>query len=95
MLHNVCIYFLLPKVHKDFNGVEDRPVLSNCATFTEHIWEYVDHHINRLVQHVKSYIKDTNNFLLKLEEIGSIPEGASLRNMDVVGHYSSMPHGEG
>ena len=57
--------------------------------------EYLDHHLNSLAQHGKSYIKDTNHFLLKLGEIGSIPEGALLCTMDDVGFYTSIPHVEG
>ena len=88
-------FYLLPKIHKGLHGVMGRPVVPNCATFTEHISEYLDHHHNPLAQHGKSYIMDTNHFLLKLGEIGSIPEGALLCTMDVVGLYPSIPHGEG
>ena len=57
--------------------------------------EYLDHHFNPLAQHGKSYIKDTDDFLLKLGEIGSIPEWALLCTIDGVGLYPSIPHGEG
>ena len=42
-----------------------------------------------------SHVKDTNHFLLKLGEIGSIPDGALLCAVDVAGLYPSIPHGEG
>ena len=87
-------FYLLPKIHKGLNGAKGRPVRSNYATITEHILENLDCHLNPLAQHGKSYIKDTDQFLLKLGEIGSIPEWALLCTMDVIGLYP-IPHGEG
>ena len=48
-----------------------------------------------LAQKVKSSIKDTNHFLNKIKKIGSLPDGAILCTMDVVGLYPNIPHGEG
>ena len=48
-----------------------------------------------LAQKVKSYIKDTNHFLNKIKKLGSLPNGAILCTMDVVGLYPNIPHGEG
>ena len=55
----------------------------------------MDHHLQPLVQRVKSYIKDTNHFLNKIKKIGKLPEGAILCTMNVVGLYPNIPHGEG
>ena len=85
-------FYFLPKIHKGLNGVIGRPIISNCASFTEHILEHLDHYLNPLTQHGESYIKDTNHFVLKLGEIWSIPEGALLCTMDVVGLYPSIPN---
>ena len=68
-------FYLLPKIHKGINGVKGKPVISNCATCTEHISEYLDHHLTPLTQHGKSYIKDTNHFLLKLGGYGIFQRG--------------------
>ena len=59
---NVGRFYLLTKIHKGLDRVKGRPVISNCGTFTEHISEYLDHHLNQLVCQGKSYIKDTNIF---------------------------------
>ena len=42
-----------------------------------------------------SYIKNTNNFLFKVKNLGKIPENAYLVTADVVGLYLSIPHDEG
>ena len=88
-------FYLLPKIHKGLSSVKGRPVISNCGTITEHISEYLDHHLNPLVSLSRSYVKDTNHFLSKLSKLSIIPEGALLCTVDVVGLYPSIPHGEG
>ena len=47
-----------------------------------------------LAQKVKSYVKDTNDFLCKLRELKKVPENAILCTIDVVGLYPSIPHEE-
>ena len=48
-----------------------------------------------LVPEIKSYIKDTNDFLNKLGQVGELPEGSILCTIDVVGLYPHIPHSEG
>lgn len=67
-------FYLLPKLHK--KGCPGRPVISGCNTPTEKISAFVDHHLKPLVTSVPSYIKDTNDFLRKLIDIGTIPKEA-------------------
>ena len=43
----------------------------------------------------KSYIKDTSDFLEKLENFGNIPSNAILATVDVVGLHPSIPHNTG
>ena len=83
-------FYLLPKIHKP--GCRGRPVVSGCSTPTEKISEFLDH---KLVPEVESYVKDTNDFLRKLGEIGELPEGTILCTIDVVGLYLHIPHYEG
>ena len=47
------------------------------------------------MQSAKSYIKDTSDFLRKLNEFGKLPENAILVTIDVVGLYPSIPHADG
>ena len=48
-----------------------------------------------MVENLKSYIKDTTDFLNKLEKINRVPEGAVLVIMDVTSLYTNIPHNEG
>jgi hypothetical protein len=47
------------------------------------------------VCNVPSVIKDTSDFLQKLESLGHIPSTAILCTIDVIGLYPHIPHGEG
>ena len=87
--------YLLPKIHKRLDNVPGRPVISNCGTPTEKASEFLDHHLQPIMKSGVSYIKDTNDFLFKLKNLGKIPENAFLVTADVVGLYPSIPHDEG
>ena len=56
---------------------------------------FLDYHLQSLAHKVKSYIKNTNHFLNKIKKLESLPDGAFLYTMDVVGRYLSIPTGEG
>lgn len=86
-------YYLLPKIHK--KRVPGRPVISGCGTPTEKISQFVEAHLKPLVPKVKSYIKDTNDFLRKINNLGILPDDSIMVTIDVVGLYPSIPHDEG
>ena len=90
----ICFY-LLPKIYKRLHNVPGRSVISNCGFYTENISSFLDYHLQPLAQKVKSYIVDTNHFLNKIKKLGSLPVGAILCTMDVVGLYPNIPHREG
>ena len=65
--------YLLPKIYKRLNDVPGRPVISNCDTPTEKLSGFLDHHLQPIMKAGKFYIKDTGDFLEKLENINNIP----------------------
>lgn len=48
-----------------------------------------------MARQVKSFIKDTNDFLRKLSGIDNVPKDALLCTVDVVGLYPNIPHKDG
>ena len=48
-----------------------------------------------MAQAVKSFIKDTNDFLNKLRSLPKLPDHIILCTVDVVGLYPNIPHEEG
>ena len=55
----------------------------------------MDHHLNPLVKKVPSYIKDTNNFLLKLQQMDDLSSESLLVTLDVISLYTNIAHWEG
>ena len=85
---------LLPKIHIRPENVPSRPVISNCGTATERVSEFLDFHIQPLVEGVASVIKDGTHFLQRLKDLDHIPSTAILCIMDIVGLYLHIPHSE-
>ena len=62
-------FYILPKIYnKDILG---RPIVSSCGAPTEKISSFVDYHLRPLVKKIPSYIKDINDFLVKLNCYGT------------------------
>ena len=88
-------FYLLPKTHKRLYNVPRRPVISNCGYYTENISSFLDFDLQAIAKKVKSYIKDTNDFLKKLRSLTNLRGNSLLCTMDVVGLYPNILHGEG
>ena len=86
-------FYILPKIHKP--GIPGRPIVSSCRASTEKISYFVDHHLNPLVKKIPSYIKDTNDFLLKLQQLDDLSSESLLVTLDVISLYTNIPHQEG
>ena len=84
-------FYLLPKIHKRLHDVPGRPVISNCGYYTENISSF----LKPLAREVKSYMKDTNDFLKKLRSLPNLPDNIILCIVDVVGLYPNIPNDEG
>ena len=90
----IARFYLLRKIHKSLHDVLCRPVLSNSSYYTENISSFLDHHLQPPVQEVKSYIKNTKDFLKKLRSLSKLPDDIILRTMDVALLHPNMPHDE-
>ena len=66
------------------------PVIVNCGYHTENISSVFEFHLQPIAKNVKSYIKDTNDFLKKIHSLTDLP-GNSLCTMDAVGLYPKVP----
>ena len=72
-----------------------RPIISGNNGPTEKISSFVDEHIKSFVPLIKSYVKDTPDFINKIERIKNLPEGTILATMDVTSLYTNIPNQEG
>ena len=53
------------------------------------------YHLNPLVKKIPSHIKDTNDFLLKLQQLDDLSSESLLVTLDVISLYTNIPHQEG
>ena len=72
-----------------------RPVISNSGFYTENISSFIKFHFKPLAQNVKSYIRNTNDFLSKLTSLPPLPHDIILRTIDFVALYPNIPNDEG
>ena len=81
----VCFFFwLINKIYE-----------KQWKRFTGNISAFLEYHLKPLSQKVKSFIKDTNNFLKKLNELRDLLDDFILCTIHVVGLYPNIPHKEG
>jgi len=87
--------YLLPKIHKNKTPVPGRPIVSANNSPTEKISQLADNFLQPIVQTTKSYVKDTTDFINKVEQIPNIQDGTILATIDVTSLYTNIPHDEG
>ena len=85
-------FYISPKIHKENN--QGRPVINSINCHTSEISRFVDHHLQPLVREIPSYIKDTNDFINKIDNF-AVPPNSFLVTMDVKSLYTSIPNNEG
>ena len=97
----ICLYIesnvpsRLCGIKKHTYNVPVGPFISNCGYYTENISSFMDFLLQSIAKKVKSYVKDTNDFLKKLRSLKNLPSNSLLCTMDVVGLYPNIPHYEG
>ena len=88
--------YLLPKIHKGTIPPPGRPIVSANGCPTEKISQLVDNFLTPpTTMYIKSYIKDTTDFIKKLEQIGQLPPDCLLVTLDVTSLYTNIPNKEG
>ena len=85
-------FYMLPRIHKPENP--GRPVASSVSCYTTSISQNVDHHLQPHVKESKFYVKDSTDFIKKINNLGKIPKNSILVTMDVHSLYTNIPHNE-
>ena len=86
-------FHLLPKIHKA--NSPGRPVISSVNGHTSRISEFVDYYLQPEVKKLKSYVKDTTDFIKKIEAIDHVSDDSYLVTLNVRSLYTNIPHKEG
>ena len=87
------IFYMLPKVHKPNNP--GRPVISSVNSHTEKLSAYVDEFLRPLAQALPSHIRDTTDFIIRLKNLGRVPENSILATLDVSSLCSNIDTDDG
>ena len=85
-------FCISPKIHKENNP--GWPVISSINCHTSKISKYVDYHIQPIMKEIPSYIKDTDDFINKINNY-NIPKESIFVRLDVKSLYTSIPNPEG
>ena len=87
------IFYMLPKIHKPNNP--GRPVISSVNSHTEKLSAYVDEFLRPLAQALPSHIRDTTDFIIRLKNLGRVPENNILATLDVSSLYTNIDTDDG
>lgn len=90
----VPVLYILPKVHKSLIDPPGWPIVSGRGSILSNIAKFIDQILRPHVLSMKSYIRDTGDFLEKLSKL-TIPKGTLLVTFDVVSLYTSIIHKKG
>ena len=74
-------------------NIPGRLVISNCATPSEKVLEFLDSQLKPVMQSTQSYIKDSGDFIKKIKNIST--KDSILVTADVVRLYPSISHEAG
>ena len=84
----------MPKIHKA--DVPGRPIISGCNGPTARLSEYADHFLKPLMNHIKSYVKDSMIFLRRIFSLNDkLPDNTILLTIDVKSLCTNIPNDEG
>ena len=70
-------------------------MVSSINCHTANISKYVDYHLQPIVKQIPSYVKDTKDFINKINAVKSVPKNSYLVTMDVRPLYTNIPNAEG
>lgn len=87
-------FYMLPKIHKNLEQPEGRPIISGNGSLTEPCSQFVDFFIKPLVRDLPSFIEDTTDVLCKLMNIANV-KNCYLVTLDVASLYTNIDHQEG
>lgn len=84
-------FYLLPKIHKPEGPPSGRPIVAAQGIVNENISKYLDALLQPHVLQMKTYLRDTGDFISKIEGL-CIPKSAVILSFDVVSLYTSIPY---
>ena len=72
-------FYITLKIHTKNNP--RRPVIHSISCHISEISHFLDHHLQPVVKEIPSYIKDTKDFVKKINNL-TVPKDSILANMN-------------
>ncbi|XP_077116947.1 uncharacterized protein LOC143773356 [Ranitomeya variabilis] len=66
---SLAIFYHIPKMHKSTTCPPGRPIISGINSLTSNLSRYVDMHLQKCMQLIPAYLKDTSHILRILETV--------------------------
>ena len=82
-MYIIYIYIYIYIYITGITGNLGRPVVSSVNCHTNNNSKYVDFHLQPTVKNISSYVRDTTDFLQKLDKVKNIPNDCLLVTLDV------------
>ena len=86
-------FHVFSKVHK--TNIPRRPVVSSVECHTSKISKFVVHYLQPHAKSLPSYVKDTSDFINRINETKDINKNTILVTLDVKSLYTNIPNHEG
>ena len=86
------MFYISPEIHKRNNP--GRPAINSINCYTSEISRFIDHHLQLLMREIPSFIKDTNDFINKIDHF-TVPPDSFFVTMDVKSPYTSISNNTG
>ncbi|CAJ0930511.1 unnamed protein product [Ranitomeya imitator] len=89
------VFYTLPKIHKHPSRPPGRPIVASTNSLLSPLAITLEKILSPLVPRIKSFLKDTAQFLESLRNVGPLPEDCLLVTMDVNSLYTGIGHQDG
>ncbi|CAJ0933294.1 unnamed protein product [Ranitomeya imitator] len=91
----IPVFYTLPKIHKHPSKPPGRPIVASTESLLSPLAITLEKILSPLVPKIKSYLKDTTDFLISLKNVRKLPSNCLLVTMDVNSLYTSIRHSDG
>lgn len=88
LVHRMPQFYLLMKIHK--TPWKTRPVVSTCGSLCYFLGKWVDYHLQPVAKLVPTYIRDSEELMTKLKQLGPLDPRAKLFTTDAVSMYTNI-----
>ena len=78
-----------------YTNIPGGPVVSSVECHTSKISKFVDHYLQPHAKSLPSYIKDTSDFINRINETKDVNKDTILVTLDVKSLYTNIPNHEG